>query len=280
MRIRALCCFAALVACPALYAQQQVLLRHRPGFDKRMHVLFQSVARVERVGGTVLEVADLGAFSGTSLAGREGALVWHLVYDSLRVRTRDSGGTWREFRVPDAASSWAQVHLDERMRVVNVEQRSPSVGLTDPVGVLTGAPGLVLPAATLRLGDVRSSEMRGSLTGGLSAWKDLPELPTLSLAVEMTVDSLIVRSVDTLTYISLSGQVVPVSMVRVTGDDPGRFNLSGDVSASLVWSSGWSLFVSGATRVRVRLERAGEGEGHADVATMNVVKTTRYQLQP
>jgi len=264
----------------ALHAQDDMLLEHHPGFDKQVQVLFQSVARVADAGGTMLEIADLGAFKGTSLAGRNGETVWHLTYDSLLIRTRDVAGPWSEYRVPDASSAWAQVHLDERMRVTAIEHRIPTVGLTDPVGVLTGAPGMLLPAVALSTGVAWSSEIRGSLTGGLSGERGMPEIPTLSITSDLVLDSIVVRSTDTLAYLTLEGQVVPTSIVRIAGDDPGRFGLSGMVSGSLVWSSGWSLFVSGATRVQIEIRRVSEGESEGGSQTTTVVKTTRYQVQP
>jgi hypothetical protein len=270
----------AVLAADALSAQQGVLLEHEPTFDSEVRVLFQSVAQVVDAAGTTTEVADLGSFRGVALAGPNDEVVWHLTYDSLRVRTREVIGGWREFTVPNASDVWAQVHVDRSLNVSAVEQNQTTVGLTDPVGVLTGAPGLSLPLEALSRGDRWMAEMRGSLTGGLSGGGTVPDIPTLSVRSELSLDSLVERRHDTLAYLTLSGQIRPASIVRVTGEDPGRFNVSGDLVGNLVWSSGWSLFVSGATRVRVLLERTSENDPAVDMETITVVKTTRFQVQP
>lgn len=280
MTLRHSLALMAVLFATGVQGQESVEFVHAPEFDAAAHVLFQSVARIAGAGRNTIEIADLGSFKGVSLAGRDRELVWHLTYDSLRLRTRDTAAGWREFTVPDAPSAWAQVHVDDRLRVTSVRRNQPTTGLTDPVGILTGIPGMLLPDVPLRVGGGWSTEIRGSVTGGLSAGDDLPEIPTLTVVLELVLDSAQARTRDTLAYLTLSGEIQPTSIVKVTGDDPGRFDLSGHINGSLVWSSGWSLFVSGATRVRVDIVRADtETKGEvADGVTM--VKTTRYQVQP
>jgi hypothetical protein len=280
--MRLLCCFLILlsVLLSTLSAQGSILLEHEPGFDVEVRVLFQSVAHVTQANGATVEVADLGSFRGISLQGRDGEQVWHLAYDSLLVRTRDSTGNWREFTVPDAAAAWAQIHMDQRLHITSAEQNRPTVGLTDPVGVLTGAPGMTLPSEPLAPGATWHHELIGSLMGGLSGGVRLPDIPTLTVAAETTLDSLSVRNRDTLAYLTLAGQIRPTSIVRVTGDDPGRFNISGGLLSSLVWSSGWGLFVSGATRVRLVMRRIREQDPQSERGVVTVIKTTRFQVQP
>lgn len=256
--------------------QQSMRFEHRPTLDSEIRILFQSVADVAASGGAGVEIADLGSFTVVPIADQSGAPVWHLSYDSVRVRTRDTTGTWHEFAVPDARAAWAQIHVDSRLRVTALTRHSSAVGVTDPVGVLTGAPGLLLPEKSLMRGEAWREEIRSTLAGGLSAGGEGPDIPPLTVRAQLVLDSVVRRDRDSLAYLTLSGDVQPTSIVHVIGDDPGRFNVSGDIAGTLVWSSGWSFFVSGATRVRVVMERAGTGES----GTITVVKTTRYQVQP
>ncbi len=264
----------------SVQAQESMKLSHVPGFDRELHVLFQSVAQIDGVGRDNIEIADLGSFKAISLAGQDGKIVWHLTYDSLRVRTRTAAADWQEFSLPEAQLSWAQVHVDDRLAVGSVTRNEPTVGLTDPVGVLTGVSGLLLPATPLRRGTAWTGEMRGSLTGGLAGGDDVPDIPTLTLVTELVLDSVVERTRDTLAFITLLGKVQETSIVRVTGDDPGRFNVSGGIQGSLVWSSGWSLFVSGATRAWVAIVRDSSDRSGGAGDVVNVVKTTRYRVQP
>jgi hypothetical protein len=243
-----------------------------------VRTIFQTVTRIDGVGRAV-EAADLGVMSGVALAGVEGELVWHLAYDSLIIRTREATGEWSEFSVPGAASAWAQVYMDSRQRVSRVLRDEPVVGITDLVGVFTGMPDLALPEGTLRVGETWSGEITIEPLGGIATVGSVPELPAVTVVSQLTLDSIVRRARDTLGFISVLGRVQPTSIVTINGEQPGRLTLSGDLLGNLVWSTGWSLFVSGARRMSLRMERGSAGV-QSEKEIITVVKTTRHQVRP
>jgi hypothetical protein len=259
-------------------AQSALRLRHEPVQDLRVRTVFQTVTRINGVGRAV-EAADLGVMSGVALTGVEGDLVWHLAYDSLIIRTREATGQWSESSVPSAESVWAQVRLDNRQRVSRVLRDEPVVGITDLVGVFTGMPDLALPEESVRVGETWSSEITTEPLGGISTVEGVPGLPSVTVVSQLTLDSLVVRAKDTLGFVSVSGRVQPTSIVTIHGEQPGRLTLTGNLVGSLVWSTGWSLFVSGARRVSLRMER-GPARVQSEPETITVVKTTRHQVRP
>jgi hypothetical protein len=259
-------------------AQGALRLRHEPVQDLRVRTIFQTVTRIDGVGRAV-EAADLGVMSGVALAGVEGELVWHLAYDSLIIRTREATGEWSQFSVPGAASAWAQVYMDSRQRVSRVLRDEPVVGITDLVGVFTGMPDLALPEGTLRVGETWSGEITIEPLGGIATVGSVPELPAVTVVSQLTLDSIVRRARDTLGFISVLGRVQPTSIVTINGEQPGRLTLSGDLLGNLVWSTGWSLFVSGARRMSLRMERGSAGV-QSEKEIITVVKTTRHQVRP
>ncbi len=259
-------------------AQSSLQLRHKPVLDLRVRTVFQSVTRIDGVGRAV-EAADLGVMSGVALAGLEGDLVWHLAYDSLIIRRREATGEWNEAAVPSAESVWAQVHMDGRQRVSRVLRDEPVVGITDLVGVLTGMPDLALPEGSLQVGETWSGETTAEPLGGVSAVGSVPELRAVTVVSRLTLDSIVVRANDTLGFVSVSGRVQPTAIVTINGERPGRLTLSGTLRGNLVWSTGWSLFVSGVRRLSLRMERSPAG-GQSEQEIITVVKTTRHQVRP
>ncbi len=259
-------------------AQVALRLRHEPVQDLQVRTVFQTVTRIDGVGRAV-EAADLGVMSGVALAGVEGDLVWHLAYDSLIIRSREATGEWSEFSVPAAESAWAQVYMDSRQRVSRVLRDEPVVGITDLVGVFTGMPDLALPEGTLRVGETWSGEITAEPLGGIATVGSVPELPAVTVVSQLTLDSIVVRARDTLGFISVSGRVQPTSIVTINGEQPGRLTLSGNLLGNLVWSTGWSLFVSGARRLSLRMERGSAGV-QSEKEIITVVKTTRHQVRP
>ncbi|KPJ96445.1 MAG: hypothetical protein AMS18_00905 [Gemmatimonas sp. SG8_17] len=268
----------ALIWGHAATAQSALLLRHEPVQDLRVRTVFQTVTRIDGVE-RVVEAADLGVMSGVALAGLEGDLVWHLAYDSLIIRTREAIGEWSEFSVPGAESVWAQVHLDDRQRVSGVLHGEPVAGITGLVGVLTGMPDLALPEGSLLAGETWSSKITTEPLGVISTVGSVPELPAVAVLSQLTLDSIVVRANDTLGYVSVWGRVQPTSIVTINGEHPSRLTLSGTLSGNLVWSTGWSLFVSGARRMSLRMERGAAGV-QSEKEIITVVKTTRHQIRP
>ncbi len=245
----------ALIAFPAgLAAQDSLLLRYRPVPGVKVHRVFQLHTRVMGVGATgeaagpAREAADLGGMTEVALAGPDGALIMHLVYDSLRARMREGEEAWREYEVGSLDSLWLQVQMDSRMHVVEATAGGDRPGSGMLVHLLTGVPGMELPRGWLREGQYWSSRLEfplGELVGHAPV-----ETPTalLGAQTDFRLDSLTARAQDTLAYIRFSGAFTPTTLRRPDGN---TLQFAGATTGTLVWSSGWRGWVAAAARLQV-----------------------------
>ena len=248
---------ALLALPPALAAQDSLRLAFIPIKGVTVHRVFQThtlltLSGVDSTGQPAeqrREVADLGGMRQVSLPGPDRAQTVHLSYDSLRFRGRAAAGPWREVAVPDPESRWIQARMDSHMRLLEITGggRHPSAGLL--VHLLTGVPGLVLPAGWVESGDRWNAQLEfplGDVVGGEPTGL-LPR--TLRAQAAFTVDSVRARANDTLAYLAFTG-TYPAQ--RVTGADGRRAEFAGVLRGTLVWSTGWRSVVSAATRSRVQ----------------------------
>ena len=256
-------------------AQEALLLRHNPTAGTIVRTAFETVTIVWAFDGRRFESADHGIVQRTALQGPRGEAVVHLAYDSVRTRTRDSNGQWREFLVSGADSSWIQVGLDERMRVTGTNQGKQLSGVTGLMRILTGIPRLELPEGSLTAGDGWSNPTVVSVIPGLRN-ETVP--PTINGIAQIVLDSMVVRSRDTLGFLSLNGQFPAATFVDVIG--PGRVTASGDLVGSLVWSTAWNGFVSGVSKTRMVVVRASSDDEVEGGEKLVLEATTRHQVKP
>lgn len=258
--------------------QGALLLRRRLDLNATVHTAFQTVTRVTSSSGRYTESADLGAMRWIETTDGGGNEVLHLTYDSVRVRTRDHGGSWRGLAITDVDTAWVQIHMDDRMRVKRVLVGGELAGVTKLLPVLTGLPHLVLPERELAVGDRWLSETEIAVTGpGIEGATGRPGI--LGRA-ELKLDSIVARSSDTLGFITVVGHVGPTTLVSV-GRAGAKVVASGAVRGGLVWSTGWGLFVSGAIQTRLEMTRGTKGaSGDGDGDSLVMEKTTRYQVRP
>jgi hypothetical protein len=137
-------------------------------------------------------------------------------------------------------------------------------------------PDLTLPGRWVRPGE-RWLQMLDIPLSGVVA-RGAGPLPDESLLArtDVRVDSIVARPSDTLAYVSLGGVFEP----QRSAVDPG-VRYDGTVSGSLIWSTGWSGWVSGASRVVVRARLRGQREGQMGEGevTVRLESTTRYQAR-
>lgn len=264
----------------AAWAQDSVRLRYAPEFGAIVHRVFQSHTRMSTTtpsGGTegvsTRETVDLGGMEQIAVKGPDGEPIAHLAFDSLRTRIRDHAGPWREFVWGGLDSMWVQVWLDPWLQVerINAGSASPTRGLL--VHLLTGLPNLVLPDRWLHAGEGWTALHAVPLTGVVTrGWGD-PTPDTLVARTAFHVDSIVGRGADTLAYIGLSGAFVPRSAAGT-----GALSADGALAGSLIWSQGWSTFVSGAVRLRVNVRAPPDGTSGPG-AFITVETTTRHQVR-
>jgi hypothetical protein len=228
-------------------AQEQLVLRHDPVADVTVSRAFQTVTRVSTSDGRAVVTADLGTMRAIAVRGRDGVLLVHLAYDSVRTRSRQPDGNWAEFAIPLADTAWV-------------------------VGVATGVPGLTLPEAAVPIGRGWETDIALPLAEQQAAGPG-----EITGRANLTLDSVAVRSNDSVGYLTVNGTFGPATLS--IADDAGnrtRLDVTGSMRGSLVWSTGWRAFVSGATTARVRLERTG-AQG---TERLTLVTTTRHQVRP
>jgi hypothetical protein len=258
----------------AAAAQKTLMLRHDAAPGTIVHTAFETATVVWAFDGRRFESTDLGMVRAVTLRGPGGKTVIHLAYDSVRTRTRGSDGGWREFSMP-VDSVWIQATVDERLRVSSLNEGHRIAGVTSLMRVLTGVPGLELPAARLAEGDGWRNETVASVVPGL---RNETVRPLVEGTVRVVLDSIVVRTNDTLGYLSLSGEFPAATFVDVVG--PGRVTATGDVVGNLIWSTAWSGFVSGVSKTRMTVSRAVPGGEGVGVEELRVEATTRCKVKP
>ncbi len=266
----------AFVPAPTM-AQETLLLRHRPRPGTVIRAEFTTATTVWAFDGKRFESADGGVVRTVALAGPGEMRISHLAYESVTTRSRGSDGRWREFEVPGADSAWVQVTMDEQMRVQqsNYGQRLP--GVTSLQRILTGIPDLELPGDPLEAGDRWSSP---TITSAVPGLRNETVPPTVNGTAQLVLDSIVIRSRDTLGYVTVTGRFPAATFVDELG--PGRVVLSGDLAGNLIWSTSWNGFVSGVSRTRMTMvrEKGQEGVPGGGGNELRSESTTRYQVKP
>jgi hypothetical protein len=270
--------------CPAfLVGQGQLLLRYDPVRDAAVHTAFQTVTMAATGDGRVIETADLGSMSAIALELAEGGTVLHMAYDSVRARIRSDGGAWREFAVPDADSAWVQASIDEQMRVSGTRSGPRLPAVTGLLDILTGVSDLTLPEYPVRVGGAWMVDSELSERVAVSVPREIGELPSLTFSIRITLDSTVQRTQDTLGFFAVSGYMTPTSEADVRDLENEGLSVFSEMTGQLVWSTGWSGFVSGVTRVTLEISKS-----HSSAAPtierlepeLVVHVTTRFQIRP
>ena len=99
-----------------------------------------------------------------------------------------------------------------------------------------------------------------------------------------TLDSLTVRAADTLAFLSVVGVLQPASISQEDEAAAGTAAITGNFGGYLIWSTAWSAFVSGASRLRMvldlRVEPTGEEAGRSYGFGMRMDLRNRFRVQP
>ena len=260
-------------------SQDSLLLRHAPIRDVPILTAFRTEARITDGQGLTVETGDLGLMKRIALPGPDRSQVLHLSYDSVRTRVRDGNGKWREFIVHGVDSSWVQVTFDDQYRVQTQTSGPPLAGVTPLVDIVTGLPRMTLPPHSLAVGAEWRTETVTPLGSGVVSSGTVQ--PTFRTDAVLRLDSMQVRAGDSLGFLTVRGTVGPGSFVRATGPRRIRLEVSGDVSGSLVWSTGWRAFVAGANRTRLNVSREYERtNSDQNIEELIVETTTRFQIRP
>ncbi len=251
----------SIVATAAPCSSQTTQLR----FDPRVATRVQTVARSD-IEFDILESTEGSRRAAAYRLESVTRFVDHadrglysivLQYDSVRSRVEKYGSLWADREAEDRELESVRAVVDGRLSVVGAEfERSLHLDATqaEMVRGLGGGVHLRLPEEGVSAGYRWMSEMDVSLLvlSGLDVPHEIPtggELTTLAYA---TVDSLKLRGADTLAYISVWGNLDTSTLSGAVGQVIPT-TIDGWVGATLVWSSGWDAYVTGAVRMVVGL---------------------------
>jgi hypothetical protein len=269
--------FALGVVTTTQLSAQELRLRFTQADGVRVHRLFQvhaSITQTSDAGTRGGEVAYMGGMSQLATLGA-GGVVLHLSFDSLTVLSRPDGGEWHQAPAANAETQWTQARFDERLHLAHAV---PSEGWQTELltTLVTGAPGLELPAGSVRARSRWRAEARVDVGNPSTGSDDAPAPPPLRVPMTVSVDSIVVRTPDTLAYLSLAGALTRA--VRTIEGTSVRYEAT--VDGSVVWSSSWRNIVSAAVRTRMfatpqDTQRSGRGS-----AGLVVERTIRASVRP
>lgn len=233
----------------------------------------------QRIGDSVMgEMTSLAGVTRRVLEERGGNRVLDVQYDSLKTRARLAGQAWKE-DILSGAGVVLRVTVDGRLRAVD----GSATGLqTDPVasGGIASWRGVELPDRPVAPGE--SWTMLGvyRLPPQLGALLDISIRDSVEGSVTVRLDSVSLQGGDTLMYLNVQQRLGPVFLPAIDAGDSASVELVGSQAASLVWSTGWNAYVSGASQARLvgRLHSAGAG-GTPRLAEITWSVSTRLQVR-
>ena len=273
----ALCLLGALAArggAGALEAQQAgILLRFRPRVGSRVNTVSEYRITSVLVGlpslpDSTLVETDLWTSSLARVLDQQGPqYIMRLTFDSVRARTRVRSRARVDVPLPGIQRLSLQLRADEQWHRERLEATLGTALDTAFAGLLT-APfagfEMALPDSALRVDTPRTVRARFPVGALLSAGWGFASTGSAPGTATLRLDSLVPRSADTLVYVTMRGTLGPAEVLVVgTGSEAGTGSASlvGSLAGTLIWSTGWSAFVAGATGVRLEgrfhLERPG-----------------------
>lgn len=251
-----------VVAAPVpLSGQDGLLLRYRPSTGMAVHTIAWNAltltigqSRPDAFGDESLtvEVTELESLRKVVRDRREDGYVVEVTFDSARVRMRD-GDVWRT--KSDSAAGPVTGYW-----VLDSLHRAGALSLANAADVrLPNARRLRSLAHRLALALPQAPVHRtANWTTDVVFPVNIPEVltdavstPALDLRgfATVTVDSIVAVQSDTLVYLRFDGVLAPPEASRGVEAALRVRSLEAAFAGSYVWSTGWSAYVSGATRL-------------------------------
>lgn len=279
----------ALTGAGGLAAQQPVSIEFgaRPGAavrtitQARGTMVFHEINEAgQRIGDSVMgEMTALAGVTHRVLEAQAGSWVVEVRYDSLKTRARLLGQAWKEDVLTGAGQDAARVTVDARLRPVG----ETGGGLpADPVanGGIASWRGVELPDRPVSPGDAWTVTTVYRLPAQLGQLLDIAIRDSLITPATVRLDSVTVRPADSLMYFTVQQALPSVTLPAVDAGDSATVELVGSQAASLVWSTGWNAYVSGASQARLvgRL-RSTSAAGTPRMAEITWSLSTRLQVR-
>lgn len=302
-RTRAVRCLAALTIgllhAAGTSGAQEVVLRYRPGrIGTQMKLVVWTDATSTIVAGEAASEAITLEFSGlTGLTHRLRAVrgdtsVIAVSWDSVRLQMRPLGEPWRE--LPDSRRTARTAELTVNRLLAITAMDAPGMHPTADRNALQWFRGLaggyeiVLPEEPVSPGTTWQGVIYAPVDPAMVPVSELQidpglvEIARLAAHVVFTADSVVPRGADTLVVIGLGGPLAPLSLASPAEVSAGTVTVTGALSGTLMWSTGWNGFVAGGVRsvTEARLRPPGVEPVPPPSVTVRADVTRRFQLRP
>jgi hypothetical protein len=207
----------------------------------------------------------------------------YLQYDSVRTRTRVQGSLWRDVEPTERDLASVRTVLDDKMRILSaefVDVPHLDAPYSEMVRGLGGGAYMPLPEEELAVGDKFAAALRAPTRPllALSVDNGLPLPGELAFDGTVSLDSVVGRMADTLVYMTAIGRLVPEPF------DPGGTHAAvyasgrGSLAATLVWSTAWDAYVTGAVRAVTDVELRRRDD-RSLVSSVRLDVTTQFQVR-
>ena len=284
----------------AVSAQESILLRYRPEPRTRIHTLWwtettntlrEGAPGVPALDSITVESATLGSTTWNVRDAQFSRFVVDVTHDSTRARVRALGGPWRAIPEMRDRTVSARVTVDDRLRVLEMERtRGDTLTPGERHGLRAFLSRLefALPEAPVTVGDtlmsdvvLRVSRPLGFGSETVPVADNFSEQPEIVARTALTLDSLSARDRDTLAFLTVRGLFVGTELDRSTEEIYAMVSVTGAFGGSLIWSTGWNAFVSGAIRTVTTMTLEWDPIEAGDVAmTLLMDESTRFQVRP
>jgi len=272
-----------------LLAQTPITLRFHPDPGVRLHtvVTTDGTATIVEQGapdgsGIALQFRRREALTLRAVRPDPNGVVGEVTHDSVTSRARPAGGLWEGVEAETLPAVTGQAVIGEHFVLQTLLDGVVRTGLI-------GGFDIALPAGAVDRGSRWETDIgmpvygRTMVLSELNLGNQFRIDERLVAHAEFLVDSVVPRNADTLVYINVSAQVIPRTMTSAAEASAGSVSASGALGGSLIWSTGWSTFVSGAMRSIIVLRiRYGMPSREDTVVPLeaHMDGTTQFQLRP
>lgn len=219
----------------------------------------------------------------------ESATVYRTV-DSTTLQTRTQGEGWKVADPAEFPPTSAQATVDGRLRVTDFRLVSAGAKSQELAPVLRSPYGglvLTLPENAVAPGDGWWADitfplsMLNSMEESEGVGREFGANDLVSHA-RFTLDSLVDRGLDTLAYMRVRGVFEPTEHTADSAGMSGTFTTEGTLAGTLVWSTGWSTFVTGGWRGILTMDATMQMMGAKEPIRIGVRLdlTNRFVVKP
>lgn len=294
------CAAAALLGTAAAEAQQTIRLRYSPQAGRSVRTVswtdlsmtfgdLPGTAEAAPADTLRIDLEMVQSVTERVMNAEAGRFVVERTIDSTRSRMRAMAGPWQDVPIDSAALPMARIVVTDRLQIEQFaltqgDSAAPSAEwLRNPAGSFE----LTLPEDAVAVGESWTTDLVFPLPGNRAALAEagadaVATGVELVARVTVTLDSLVTRGTDTLAFTRVQGSFLPLTLSEAAEVADGTASIRGAFGGSLIWSTGWDAWVSGAARARltVQIEMAGTEETPAAGVQVRVDSETRFQVRP